>query len=277
MAPVTQLLRQHGLHTVCEGAACPNRGECFARGTATFLILGDHCTRNCRFCAVPPGDPGPPDPQEPAHVARAAALLGLRHVVVTSVTRDDLADGGAQQFAATIRALREVLPGASVEVLVPDFRGQAAAVDLVLEARPEVFNHNVETVPEKYPLARPQAVFARSLEVLARAARRRQAVVKTGFMVGLGETPKQVRSLLRAVAAAGVQVVTIGQYLRPSKQHLEVVEYVRPETFALYAAWGEALGLVVEAGPFVRSSYLAEAGFERARRRAERERAGRER
>ncbi|NLT36205.1 MAG: lipoyl synthase [Gaiellales bacterium] len=265
LADMTRLLRGHGLHTVCERAACPNRGECFERGTATFLILGDHCTRNCRFCAVPPGHPGPPDPEEPHRVAHAAVSLGLRHVVITSVTRDDLSDGGASHFVACMQAVRRALPEASLEVLVPDFQGEAAAVDVVLAARPEVFNHNVETIPEFYALARPQAIYARSLQVLRRAAGRRASVVKSGFMVGLGEDASQVHRLLEDLRGAGVQVVTIGQYLRPSKDHLEVVEYVPPEVFAGYRQWGEALGLVVEAGPFVRSSYLAEAGFARAR------------
>lgn len=265
LSNVTRLLRGHGLHTVCEGAACPNRGECFERGTATFLILGDHCTRDCRFCAVPPGRSGPPDPAEPDQVARAAVLLGLRHVVITSVTRDDLADGGASHFVKCIHAVRRELPGASIEVLVPDFQGEAAAVNAVLDAGPEVFNHNVETISEFYARVRPQAVYPRSLQVLRQAAGRRGIVVKSGFMVGLGETGAQVEGLLQDLQEAGVRMVTIGQYLRPSKEHLEVVEYVAPETFAVYARQGEALGLVVEAGPFVRSSYLAEASFARAR------------
>lgn len=265
LAGVTRLLRDHGLHTVCEGAACPNRGECFERGTATFLILGDHCTRNCRFCAVPPGHPGPPDPAEPGQVAHAAALLGLRHVVITSVTRDDLADGGASHFVECIAAVRRAVPGASLEVLVPDFGGKGSAVDAVLDACPEVFNHNVETIPDFYPRVRPQAIYTRSLEVLRRAAARRESIVKSGFMVGLGENASQVRRLLEDLRGAGVRVVTIGQYLQPSKDHLEVVEYVPPETFADYKRQGETLGLIVEAGPFVRSSYLAEAGFARAR------------
>jgi len=259
------LLRQRHLHTVCESACCPNLGECFGAGVATFLIMGDTCTRDCRFCGVTSGLPGPLDREEPEQVADAVVQLQLKHVVVTSVTRDDLPDGGAAHYVATIQAIRAHAPGVTVEVLVPDFGGDTASLDLVLAQVPEVFNHNVETIPEFYALARPQAIYARSLQVLRRAAGRRASVVKSGFMVGLGEDASQVHRLLEDLRGAGVQVVTIGQYLRPSKDHLEVVEYVPPEVFAGYRQWGEALGLVVEAGPFVRSSYLAEAGFARAR------------
>jgi lipoic acid synthetase len=255
---VESLLRDRHLRTVCESAGCPNKGECFERGTATFLILGGVCTRDCRFCSVDGGLPGPLDADEPANVADAAALMGLRHVVITSVTRDDLPDGGAAHFAATVRAVRERVPGATVEVLVPDFGGSEASLDVVIGATPEVFNHNVETVARLYETVRPQADLARSLRVLRYAADGGEGLVKTGFMVGLGETREEVRALLEAVRGAGVAVVTVGQYLRPTKQHLPVVEYVPPAVFAEYARIGESLGLYVEAAPFVRSSYRAE-------------------
>ncbi|OFW58138.1 MAG: lipoyl synthase [Actinobacteria bacterium RBG_16_64_13] len=251
------LLREKGLHTVCESALCPNLGECFERGTATFLIMGDVCTRGCGFCGVAEGLPGILDAEEPGHVADAVALLGLRHVVITSVTRDDLPDGGAGHYVATIRAVRARAPLATVEVLVPDFLGRMEHLDLVLHVAPEVFNHNVETVPRLYPAVRPQAVYERSLAVLSHAAAHGAGLVKTGWMVGLGEREEEMRDLFEDVAAAGVDVVTIGQYLRPSKNHLPVMEYVLPEVFDRYREWGEALGLQVHAAPFVRSSFQA--------------------
>jgi lipoic acid synthetase len=251
------LLRQRHLHTVCESASCPNLGECFAAGVATFLIMGDVCTRDCGFCGVESGRPGPLDCDEPARLAGAVARLGLEHVVVTSVTRDDLRDGGAAHYVATMRAIRARTPGVTVEVLVPDFAGDPTSLDLVLAEAPEVFNHNVETVPRLYSTARPQASYEGSLAVLARAAHRGQSLVKTGWMVGLGETADEVRGLLRQVAGAGVDLVTIGQYLRPSRRQLPVVEYVHPETFAAYEVYGKALGLQVQAAPFVRSSFHA--------------------
>lgn len=260
---VEHVLRSRHLHTVCESAKCPNKGECFERGTATFLIMGDTCTRDCRFCSVPGGSPGPLDPAEPEGVADAAASMGLAHVVITSVTRDDLPDGGAAHFAATVAAVRRRLPAATVEVLIPDLAGDPAALDVVLAAAPDVFNHNVETVPRLYPQVRPQADYRRSLDVLAYAARRGSSVVKTGIMVGLGERDDEVRSFLREALTAGVTAVTIGQYLRPSREHLAVVEYVPPAVFEEYRRFGEALGLVVEAAPFVRSSYRAEEGLRR--------------
>lgn len=268
MNDMESLLRERGLHTVCESARCPNKGECFERGTATFLILGGVCTRDCRFCSVEGGRPEPLDAGEPARVADAAALMGLRHVVVTSVTRDDLPDGGAAHFAATIAALRGRIPDVTVEVLVPDFGGVEASLDVVIAAAPEVFNHNVETVARLYPTVRPQADLGRSLSVLRYAADHASGLVKTGFMVGLGETPAEVRLLLEAVHAAGADVVTVGQYLRPSKDHLPVVEYVAPPVFAEYAHMGESLGLVVEAAPFVRSSYRAEETLRRGNARS---------
>ncbi len=262
------LLRQRGLHTVCESALCPNLGECFGRGTATFLIMGDLCTRNCAFCGVTSAIPGPLDPEEPAKLADAAASLGLRHVVVTSVTRDDLADGGAGHYVATIQALREALPDAAVEVLVSDFGGDPVSVGAVLAARPDVFNHNLETVPRLYPTVRPQADYERSLAVLGQAAEGGPGlVVKTGIMVGLGEKPDEVRRVLEDARSAGVVVMTIGQYLRPSSSHLPVEEYLHPDRFAEFARWGEEMGLQVHSAPFVRSSFHAGESFEKARHR----------
>ncbi|NLV71673.1 MAG: lipoyl synthase [Actinobacteria bacterium] len=261
------LLRTRGLHTVCESALCPNLGECFARGTATFLVMGDVCTRDCRFCGVTHGRPTELDAAEPEHIADAVVSLGLRHVVITSVTRDDLSDGGAGHYVAVMRALRERTPQASLELLTPDFQGCQRDLDLVLDESPDVFNHNVETVPRLYDEVRPQADFERSLLVLHHAARRGVSVVKTGWMVGLGETREEVRWLLEEVAGVGVQVVTIGQYLSPSKRHLPVSEYIRPEMFELYRDWGEALGLQVHAAPFVRSSFQAGESFARMRQR----------
>jgi lipoic acid synthetase len=258
------LLRERRLHTVCESALCPNLGECFARGTATFLILGDVCTRACGFCGVATGAPGPVDPAEPGNVGEAVARLGLSHAVTTSVTRDDLADGGAGHYAATIRAIREAAPRTTVEVLVPDFQGRAADVEVVLAERPEVFNHNVETVSRLYCEVRPQALYERSLRVLEHAASCAIGLTKTGFMVGLGETGAEVRELLDDLAGVGVVMVTIGQYLRPSRRNLPVVEYVRPEVFDTYREWGEAIGLQVHAAPFVRSSFRAGESFAKA-------------
>ncbi len=286
-APVAGAFRATGavlddlrLHTVCDEARCPNKGECFSARTATFLILGDVCTRCCRFCAVTHAEdaeaagrakpaPGKPasrgeagvcalDPDEPVRLAEAAVRLGLRHVVVTSVTRDDLEDGGASHFVAAIEALRAALPSATVEVLVPDLAGDPVALDRVLAARPDVLNHNLETVPRLYPVARPQAVYARSLEVLRRAAATApRPLVKTGLMVGLGESLDEIGAVLRDCADAGADVVTIGQYLRPRASCLPVARYVPPEEFSALEAEGARLGLRVVAGPFVRSSYRA--------------------
>jgi len=253
------LLRQARLHTVCEEARCPNAGECFGAGTATFLILGDVCTRGCRFCAISRGcPPAPPDPDEPGRVAEAVARLGLRHAVVTSVTRDDLPDGGASAFAACVRAIRARCPDTRVEVLVPDLGGRADALEQVLAAGPDVLNHNVETVARLYPLARPGADLARSLELLARAARRTPApVVKSGLMVGLGEEDGEVLELLAGLRAAGCHLVTIGQYLQPRRANLPVARQVGQESYALFRERGRALGLRILAGPLVRSSYHA--------------------
>lgn len=258
------LLAKFNLNTVCQGAECPNLGECFARRTAAFLILGPNCTRKCTFCQVTSGHPAPPDPGEPERVAQAAQELGLGYVVVTSVTRDDLPDGGANHFVTTIRSLREALSrNSTVEVLVPDFRGQAEAVDAVLAAGPQVFNHNLETIPRLYRRVRPGADYARSLAILARAvARAPGVIVKSGLMVGLGESGGEVREVLADLVRAGVQAVTIGQYLAPTSAHLKVQEYVTPEKFAQYERDARSLGFTfVASGPFIRSSYRAEEMF----------------
>jgi lipoic acid synthetase len=255
------LLRSRELNSVCESLACPNRTECFSRGTATFMILGEVCTRSCGFCNVTTGRPyAPPSPEEPRAVAETARRLGLRHVVVTCVTRDDLQDGGAEQFAQTIHALREALPEAAVEVLTSDFRGNLDSVRTVVEARPDYFNHNVETVPRLYDFVRPGSRFERSLAVLREAARLDPTVVtKSGLMLGLGETRTEVVDVLRRLRESRVEIVTMGQYLQPKKDKLDVVEYVHPDVFDEYRVLGEDLGFrAVFAGPFVRSSYMAD-------------------
>ena len=257
---IKRVMRSQGLHTVCEEARCPNRGECFARGTATFLLLGDVCTRACGFCDIANGRPRPVDPAEPLRVAQAAREMGLQFVVVTSVDRDDLPDGGASHFAGTVRALRALAPEAGIEVLTPDFRGSRESVRTVVQAGPDVFNHNVETVERLYPAARRGSKLERSLSVLAAAKEIDPALTtKSGLMVGLGETAPEVLDLLSRIRAAQVDIVTIGQYLRPSRENLPVAEYVSPDVFDSYREAGEAMGFRhVFSGPFVRSSYRAE-------------------
>jgi len=258
MRQVEGLLEHEGLNTVCVGAMCPNRGECFSSGTATFMILGDRCTRDCAFCAVPTGGVEAPAAGEPDAVARAAAGMGLKHVVVTSVTRDDLDDGGAGQFARTIGAIRRELPGATVEVLVPDFGGRAADVEVVLAERPDVFNHNVETVERLYATVRPQGDYARSLEVLNRAARA-GVPAKSGFMVGLGETGAEVEALMRDLRRAGCELLTVGQYLRPGERNVPVERYWEPAEFESLEGRAREMGFeAVAAAPLVRSSYFAQ-------------------
>ena len=264
---IKSLLRGKSLHSVCESLACPNRSECFSRGTATFMILGDICTRSCGFCNVITGRPyAPPSIDEPYAVAEAAKSMRLRHVVVTSVTRDDLADGGALQFASTIRALRAELPDAAVEVLTPDFRGNREAIRIVVEAKPDYYNHNVETVPRLYDFVRPGSRFNRSLMVLREAKRLDpQIVTKSGFMLGLGERRDEVIEVMRRLLENGCEILTIGQYLQPKREKLDVVEYVHPSVFDEYRAVGEQLGFrAVFSGPFVRSSYMADAVAARA-------------
>jgi lipoic acid synthetase len=261
--PLRVLLRDQQLTTVCEEARCPNLGECFARGTATFMLLGDRCTRRCGYCSVETGRPLRPDPGEPARVAEAAARLGLRYVVLTAVARDDLADGGALQMARTVRAVRRRLPAAKVEVLTPDYKGDPEALAVILDAAPDVFNHNIEMAPRLFPRLRPQGSYRRSLELLrgVKDGRPRQ-VTKSGLMVGLGETDAEVDAVLRDLRAARVDVVTLGQYLRPTREHAPVDRYVTPEGFRALESRARGMGFpTVYAGVFVRSSFNAEEVF----------------
>jgi lipoic acid synthetase len=256
---VRTVLHELSLHTVCQGAKCPNQGECFADGTATFLIMGPACTRHCAFCAVEAGRPEPLDPDEPRRVAEAAARMGLTHVVVTSVTRDDLDDGGSDHFARTVDEVRRRVPEATAEVLTSDFGGSLEAVDRVLDAGPDVLNHNVETVPRLYPSIRPEADYERSLSVLRHAAGHRGgALVKSGVMLGLGETAEEVVDVVRDLAGAGCSLLTLGQYLRPSRAHAEVAAFVEPEVFERLEAEARSVGFrEVASAPYVRSSYRA--------------------
>jgi lipoic acid synthetase len=255
-----RIMRTLDLHTVCESARCPNMGECWEYGTATFMILGDICTRACGFCAVPSGKPvGPPDEEEPHRVAEAVARMGLRYAVVTSVNRDDQPDGGSAIFARTIEEIRRRVPGCKVEVLIPDFRGNWDALNTVLAVRPDILNHNTETVPRLYRQVRKGAVYERSLELLRRAKRTHPDVpTKTGLMLGLGEEKHEVLSTMQELAAQGTDILTLGQYLQPTRDHLPIVRYVHPDEFSEYKVQGEQMGFKhVEAGPLVRSSYHA--------------------
>ncbi len=255
------LLRQHNLNTVCEEASCPNLGECFSHGTATFMIMGRLCTRRCPFCDVAHGRPAPLDADEPENLARAIAAMGLRFVVITSVDRDDLRDGGAGHFVDCIRAVRAHTPQTSIEVLVPDFRGRMpVALDILGQALPNVFNHNLETVPRLYKAARPGSDYAHSLKLLAEfKARHPEVPTKSGVMVGLGETNEEIETVMRDLRAHGCDMLTIGQYLQPSRHHLPVERFVTPAEFDAFAALGRALGFTnVASGPLVRSSYHAE-------------------
>jgi lipoic acid synthetase len=260
-------MRDQGLHTVCEEAACPNIGECWSRKHATFMILGDICTRACAFCNVATGKPRGLDPHEPDGVARSTAALGLRHVVVTSVDRDDLPDGGAGQFAATIRAIRAAAPATTIEVLTPDFRHKDGALEAVVAAAPEVFNHNLETVPRLYPTIRPGARYFQSLRLLDRAkALSPSLFTKSGIMVGLGESRVEVLQVMDDLREAQVDFLTIGQYLQPTPRHAGVDRFVTPEEFREYAEIGRAKGfLLVAASPLTRSSYHADRDFARLR------------
>ncbi len=261
---VPELLRKGELHTVCEEALCPNQGECFARGTATFLILGDRCTRDCRFCSVAQGPSGPPDPEEPVRVAEAVQEMGLHYVVITSVTRDDLEDGGAGLFARTIEEIRSRNPRTLVEVLIPDFQGDLDALHTVLKARPDVLNHNLETVPRLYPTVRPEAVYERSLELLERVKIYDKTIpTKSGLMLGLGESSEEIEETLRDLRRAGCSLLTLGQYLQPTRRHLPVERYLHPDEFEERKRIALDLGFdEVASGPFVRSSYRAEAFFQ---------------
>lgn len=255
-----RIMRTLDLHTVCESARCPNMGECWNHRTATFMILGNICTRACGFCAVPSGKPiGPPEEDEPQRVAEAAQKMGLRYAVVTSVNRDDQSDGGAGIFARTIAEIREHVPGCKVEVLIPDFRGNWKALETVVGARPEVLNHNMETVPRLYRQVRKGAVYERSLELLRRAKQMApQMPTKTGMMLGLGEGRDEVLSAMRDIVQQEVDILTLGQYLQPTREHLPVARFVHPDEFAEYKRLGEELGFKhVESGPLVRSSYHA--------------------
>jgi lipoic acid synthetase len=265
-------LRARNLHTVCESARCPNIHECFHRGAATFMILGNLCTRGCGFCSVPKGNPRihdmQLDPLEPANVARMSAEMKLKYVVITSVNRDDLPDGGSMHFAETVRAVRQAVPAARIEVLTPDFDGNLGAVARVLDSGPHVFNHNMETVPRLYRRVRPQADYRQSLDVLRFARQHRPGVMtKSGFMVGLGETPEEAAQLLRDLRQQDVDVATIGQYLQPTRRNLAVAEYINPERFSRYRDIGLSLGFkMVFSGPLVRSSYMADLVNEQAAR-----------
>ena len=255
-----QLVNARRLHTVCEEAKCPNIFDCWSRRTATFMILGDVCTRACRFCAVTSGRPVELDIGEPLRVSESVAQLGLRHAVITSVDRDDLADGGAGMFARTIKAIRRRSPATTIEVLTPDFQGDLAAVQTVVEARPDIFNHNTETVPRLYARIRPKAVYANSLALLQHVKRLApEMVTKSGLMVGLGETEDELLDVFRNMRAHDIDVLTVGQYLRPSKKHADVARYYRPEEFVQLKQHAMEMGFAhVEAGPMVRSSYHAD-------------------
>jgi lipoic acid synthetase len=256
-----RLMRAQSLHTVCEEAHCPNIGECWAHRTATFLILGDTCTRNCRFCNVATGRPAPPDPDEPRRVAQAVQALGLKHAVITSVDRDDLPDGGASAFAAVIRHVRQLQPGCTAEVLIPDFRGRVEPLRAVMDARPDILNHNVETVPRLFRTVQPQCRYAWSQAVLRNAkALWPQATTKSGLMVGLGETVDEVLDLMQSLRELDVDILTIGQYLQPTKAHAPIARYYTPDEFEMFRQRGEEMGFKwVESAPLVRSSYHAEA------------------
>ena len=261
---VRGLLTRARLHTVCQEAKCPNLWECFSQQTSTFLIMGPRCTRSCRFCAVEHGPLGPPDPDEPARVAAAVRDLGLRYAVVTSVTRDDLPDGGASHFARTLLEIRRQTPGTRVEVLVPDFQGSLPALHTVLDARPDVLNHNIETVARLYPIVRPEADYRQSLTLLREVGRYATGIpAKSGLMLGLGESNVEIRRTLNDLHAAGCNLLTLGQYLQPSREHLPVERFVPPDEFERLREEALALGFdEVASGPFVRSSYHAQELFQ---------------
>lgn len=257
-ARLKHLIGKHKLHTVCEEARCPNMGECWNSGTATFMILGDICTRSCGFCAVKTGKPVGLDLEEPYRVAEAIRIMGVKHAVITSVNRDELADGGAAVFAETIRQARIVNPDIKIEVLIPDFRGVVWALDIIVEARPDILNHNTETVPRLHHIVRPQAKYERSLELLDRA-KRKGMVTKSGLMLGLGETEAEVLSVMEELSGVGCDILTLGQYLQPTREHLPVDRFVTPEEFRAYKIRGMEMGFRhVGSGPLVRSSYHAE-------------------
>jgi lipoic acid synthetase len=256
-AEVHRLIKSKGLHTVCGSARCPNLGECWGNRTATFMILGNNCTRNCSFCAVLSDKPEPLDPGEPRRVAESVQALSLKYAVITSVTRDDLPDGGAAYFAATIHTIRELSPTCRVEVLIPDFQGDPEALQTVIDAAPDVLNHNLETVPSLYPTIRPQADYRQSLELLESGAASALRT-KTGLMLGLGETDDEIESVLRDILNVNCRLLTLGQYLQPTKSHHPVIRYLHPDEFSRWADVGHDMGFDhIEAGPLVRSSYMA--------------------
>jgi lipoic acid synthetase len=260
---VRGMISKDRLHTVCQEARCPNMWECFAQHTATFLILGSQCTRSCRFCSIQTGPVEPPDPDEPVRVAEVAQQMGLKYVVVTSVTRDDLPDGGAGHFAGTIEEIRKKIPDACVEVLIPDFQGHAPALQTVLKARPDVLNHNIETVPRLYSMVRPEADYQRSLELIRRVKAYDAAIpTKSGLMFGFGENAQEIKQTLEDLLSANCRILTLGQYLQPTKHHLPVKRYVPPEEFEKWREEALKMGFSeVASGPFVRSSYHAKELF----------------
>ncbi len=263
LSEIKVMLRSLRLNTVCEEAKCPNIGECFASRTATFMILGNVCTRNCRFCAVSKGIPGSPDPKEPENISRAVHVLKLRHAVITSVTRDDLDDGGASHFVDVVRELRKNCPDTTIELLIPDLNGNWKALERIVREHPDVLNHNVETVPSLYVSVRPGATYERSIGLLRRVKEIDSSIItKSGIMVGLGEDEDEVKSVIEDLIGAGCSMLTIGQYLQPSHKHLPVVEYITPEQFESYRIFALERGFsFVASGPLVRSSYHAALGF----------------
>ncbi|OEG63016.1 MAG: lipoyl synthase [Halanaerobium sp. MDAL1] len=264
MLATRNMLKNLELNTVCQSARCPNIGECYSKKTATFMILGQYCTRNCRFCSVTHHRPEAVEPEEAVRVAEAVEKLKLKHAVITSVTRDDLEDGGAEQFVRVINAIRERRPEVSVEVLTPDFNNDQAALEKIIKARPEIFNHNVETVPSLYEKVRPQADYQQSLAVLNKvAASDPDILIKSGMMLGLGESEEELNAVWKDLLQAGVEILTMGQYLQPTNENIEVAEYIRPEKFAELKEKALALGFKsVSSGPHVRSSYLAEETYQ---------------
>mgnify|MGYP000721921445 CR=1 FL=1 len=255
---VARIVREHGLHTICSSGKCPNQAECWSRRTATFMVLGDICTRSCKFCATATGRPLPPESDEPAKLARSVSLMGLKHCVITSVDRDDLPDGGAAHWAASVRAVREANPDTTIEVLIPDFDGREELIDTVIDSAPDIIGHNIETVARLTPLVRSRARYDVSLKTLGYIASR-GCTAKSGLMLGLGETEDEVLAAIDDLVAAGVRIATFGQYLRPTLRHLPVSEYITPEKFAWYKEEALKRGMrYVESGPMVRSSYMAE-------------------
>ncbi len=263
---IRQLVKDNNLATVCQEAKCPNQFECYGKGTATFMILGDRCSRNCRFCAVHHGPEGHPDPDEPARIAQAIAKMKLRYAVITSVTRDDLDDGGANQFVHTIKLIQQTNPSTLIEVLIPDLQGNRKALESIINATPDVLNHNMETVQRLYPQVRPQADYKQSLDLLINVKKINPAMItKSGVMVGLGETREELLQLFTDLQSAQCDILTLGQYLQPSKEHLEVKRYIPPEEFAALKQEAELLGFTgIAADPFVRSSYEAETLYQKA-------------